>query len=87
MKMGNESNVSLCAVNGFSYVPLVVDTYGAWDPSTFPFFKSVAASHSVIFNYSRAFSLHLLMTALSVSLQRSNALNLLAGRASPPGLY
>ena len=75
---------------------MVVDTYGAWDPASFRYFKSVATSHAVVIGYHPDFSLHLLMTALSVSLrisprpqfiQSSHAINLLAARAPPSSIY
>ena len=81
-KLGNSEYVSLCQANGFTYVPLVVDTYGAWDPSTFHYFKSIAASHAITHNYSMNFSRQILMTNLSSTLQTQNALNLIEGRTA-----
>ena len=83
VKLGNKAYESLCAANGFTYVPLVVDTYGAWDPSCFQFFKSIANSHAVVHEYHPSFSLRLLLSLLSVTLQTHVAASLLSGRSIP----
>lgn len=86
VKLGNKAYESLCAANGFTYVPLVVDTYGAWDPSCFQFFKSIANSHAVVHEYHPSFSLRLLLSLLSVTLQTHVAASLLSGRSIPQGV-
>lgn len=83
IKSRNSSYQQLCATNGFTYVPLVVDQYNAWCPDVHPYMRSVARYHSILNGCSEDFSYYQLMASLSVNLQRSNALNLIAARSSP----
>ena len=72
-----------CQTNGISFVPLVVETLGGWDPDAVHFLQTFAKLSS-----SRSFSNPSLVVRhffqrLSVVLQRANAA-LIANRAPPP---
>ena len=66
-----------CEENGLNFVPMVVETYGAWGPASKPVFSfiSKAAAHARLANPDIA--LGYLQQSLSVTLQRYNALSIL----------
>jgi hypothetical protein len=79
-KLAKSEYIQLCAANGCMYIPLVVDTYGAWASECHEFFNGIARVHSVVRQIHPASSLKLLMTSLSVCLIRRHAVDIIRNR-------
>jgi hypothetical protein len=70
-----------CAKYGCLFEPLVVETYGAWDPDALPVLHEIADKYATHQSCDAAYAFRLLMSSLSVTLQRQNVRMLLARSA------
>ena len=76
------ANSGICAELGWSCIPLVVDSFGAWGQLASDTFKKLASRLSVQVNSSTSTTLDSIYSRLNLSLVRSNARAFLA-RAGP----
>ena len=76
-KHGNNAYLQLCRENGCVYVPLVLETYGAWDPGCIPYLRGIARVHAVVRQRHPDSSLKFLMARLSCCLMSRIAADLL----------
>ena len=76
------ANSGICAELGWSCIPLVVESFGAWGQLASDTFKKLASRHSVQVNSSPFTTLDSIYSRLNLSLVHSNARAFLA-RAGP----
>jgi hypothetical protein len=67
-----------CARVGVDFAPMVVETFGSWDPAALEFLIKIAEQYSIHQSTSPAYARKHLFTRLSVTLQRLNARMILA---------
>jgi len=63
----------ICAAQGVDFVPLVVESYGAWDPDAISVLRDIASRQAAHTHESTCSTMTWLMRRLSVTLQRVNA--------------
>jgi hypothetical protein len=71
------------AAHGVAFAPLVVETYGSWDPAGYALLHQCAAKYAMHQGISPAVAVRVLFQRLSVTLMRMNARMILA-RDPPP---
>ena len=72
-----------CKNNNLSFVPMVVDSFGSWGPSSKPVFKYVSKTAALTRLANTDIAARYLRQTLSVTLQRYNALSILKHYVSP----
>ena len=77
-----QANSGICEVIGWSCIPLVVETFGAWGQLASNTFKKLASRLSVQVNSSTSTTLDSIYSRLNLSLVRSNARAFLARAGS-----
>ena len=68
-----QENLGICAELGWSCIPLVVESFGAWGQLASDTFKKLASCLSVQVNSSTSTTLDSIYCRLNLSLVRSNA--------------
>jgi hypothetical protein len=71
-----------CAAKGVQFKPMVVDTFGAWDPAACTLLNAIADQYAIHQSVPPAYAANVLFTRLSVTLMRMNARMLLVRKTA-----